>query len=165
MPSVALRTVTFSVVVSGVEFVLLPAVLLTFDGYGFDANWFRWLGLLPLTIGAALVVWCDIGFVVQGRGTPAPFDPPKRLVTGQLYSRVRNPIFLGATLVLVGEALFFESYLLIGYTAFMWLAWHIVVVSYEEPGLRRRFGAAYDRYADQTPRWIPRLAAKARGLS
>lgn len=165
MSAVALRTIAFSVVVGGVEFILVPAFLLTLDGYRFDANWSRWLGLLPLAIGVALVVWCDVGFVVQGRGTPAPFDPPHRLVTGHLYSRVRNPIFLGATLVLIGEAVLFESFFILGYTGLMWLAWHVVVVAYEEPGLRRRFGAAYDHYADLTPRWIPRLGVKSRGLS
>lgn len=165
MSALALRTIAFSVVVGGVEFVLVPALLLRPDGYRFDASWLRWFGLLPLVIGAALVVWCDVGFVVQGQGTPAPFDPPQQLVTGHLYSRVRNPIFLGATLVLIGEAVVFQSYLLLSYAAFMWLAWHILVVAYEEPALRRRFGADYHRYADQTPRWIPRLGGKSRDHS
>lgn len=168
MGKIALRTIAFSGVVGGIEFILMPALLLRIDGYRFDATWLRWVGLLPLALGATLVIWCDVGFVVQGRGTPAPFDPPQQLVTGHLYSRVRNPIFLGATSLLVGEAVFFESHLILGYAAFMWLAWHVVVVAYEEPSLRRRFGTAYDQYAGRTPRWIPRLSvgghAHARGV-
>jgi protein-S-isoprenylcysteine O-methyltransferase Ste14 len=58
-----------------------------------------------------------VGFAVQGQGTPAPFDPPQRLVTGWWYTRVRNPIYVGAVLVLPGEALVWQSLALLGYAA------------------------------------------------
>lgn len=152
------RASIFGTAVAGTFLVLLPWLLLRMS----TARWN--LGLAPRVIGVVLMalgylvaVWCAIGFVVEGWGTPAPYDPPRRLVTGHLYERVRNPIYVGGTIILLGEVLVFRSPALLAFAAAMWLIWHLVVVLYEEPALRRRFGAAYEDYRRRVPRWIPRL--------
>ena len=93
----------------------------------------------------------------KGRGTPAHFDPPKKLIINGLYLYVRNPIYLGALLVHLGYILWFGSGLLIFYFLFFMVAYHILIVLVEEPILRNAFGAAYDEYSRNVPRWIPRL--------
>lgn len=140
-------------------FLVLVPYWLAAAGGRVDLGWSRWIGLVPLALGALVVVACVVGFAVAGRGTPAPFDPPRRLVTGAFYARVRNPIYLGATLVLVGEAPVAQSPVLLVYAGVMWVSWHLFVVAYEEPALRRRFGDEYRDYRERVPRWLPRAAA------
>lgn len=157
----ALRVVVFAAAYVGTFLVLIPSWLAA-GGGGVNLGWLRWLGVVPLAVGGVVVVACVVGFAVQGRGTPAPFDPPRQLVTGWLYARVRNPIYLGATLVLLGEAIVWQSLALLGYAAGIWLIWHLLVVTYEEPALRRRFGAAYRLYHSRVPRWLPHVGAGER---
>jgi protein-S-isoprenylcysteine O-methyltransferase Ste14 len=114
-------------------------------------------GGLVAIAGLSLVGWCFYDFAARGRGTPAPWDPPKRLVTRGIYRRVRNPIYLGVLTILLGEAAFFGSIALLVWAAATALAFHLVVLLYEEPGLRNRFGSDYERYLSTVPRWLPRL--------
>jgi protein-S-isoprenylcysteine O-methyltransferase Ste14 len=105
--------------------------------------------------GAALAVWCILSFAFLGRGTPAPFDPPRRLVLRGPYRYVRNPMYLGAALALAGAALFYRSGALLAYTGAFLLVMHAFVVWYEEPTLRRTFGESYEAYRRQVRRWLP----------
>ena len=106
--------------------------------------------------GGALALWCIVTFALVGRGTPAPFDPPRRLVVQGPYRYVRNPMYVGALLALCGGALFYRSIPLVGYAALFLLATHVFVVGYEEPTLGRLFGAEYDEYRERVGRWLPR---------
>ncbi len=117
----------------------------------------RYAGLIPFTLGACLSLWCVKDFVVRGRGTPAPFDPPTRLVMQGPYRYVRNPMYVGLFLVLVGEAMLYASFFVLLYALFLVAAAHIFVVFYEEPTLRRRFGESYKQYLRSVPRWLPRM--------
>jgi protein-S-isoprenylcysteine O-methyltransferase Ste14 len=101
-------------------------------------------------------VWCIGTFIVTGRGTPAPFDPPTRLVIVGPYRFVRNPMYVGAAFALGGAALFYGSWVLLAYCAVFLLVTHLFVVVYEEPTLRTMFGADYVSYCEQVPRWLPR---------
>lgn len=103
--------------------------------------------------GASLALWCIATFVVIGRGTPAPFDPPRNLVVAGPYRFVRNPMYLGAGLALAGAALFYESWALLGYCVAFGFVMYLVVVVYEEPALRATFGAPYVRYCERVQRW------------
>jgi len=105
--------------------------------------------------GATVAVWCILTFALVGRGTPAPFDPPRRLVMQGPYGHVRNPMYLGAALALAGAALFYETGVLWAYTAGFLVVMHLVVVLYEEPTLRRMFGEQYEAYFREVPRWWP----------
>jgi protein-S-isoprenylcysteine O-methyltransferase Ste14 len=113
-------------------------------------------GLLVAAAGAGIAVWCILTFVVVGHGTPAPFDPPRKLVIRGPYRYVRNPMYLGAVLALAGASLLYRSVALSGYAALFLLAAHVLVVWYEEPTLSRLFGPEYDAYRAQVSRWILR---------
>ena len=104
-----------------------------------------------------LALWCVFAFVRIGKGTPAPFDPPRRLVVRGPYRFVRNPMYIGGGLALGGAALFYESASLLAYAAAFLLAAHFFVVVYEEPTLRRGFGAEYEAYCQRVRRWRPGL--------
>ncbi len=106
--------------------------------------------------GAALALSCILAFVFLGRGTPAPFDPPRRLVVRGPYRAVRNPMYLGAALAMTGAALYYHSIALFGYIAAFLFVTHLFVVSYQEPTLRRMFGDEYGAYCVRVGRWWPK---------
>jgi protein-S-isoprenylcysteine O-methyltransferase Ste14 len=113
------------------------------------------VGLVVCAVGAAIAVWCVLAFAVVGKGTPAPFDPPRRLVVQGPYRYVRNPMYLGAALALLGAAVFFRSLALAGFVAGFLVVTHLFVVRYEEPALTRLFGEEYAGYRASVRRWIP----------
>jgi protein-S-isoprenylcysteine O-methyltransferase Ste14 len=120
-------------------------------------GWMQVLGLLLICAGLAVVVWVCQAFVRFGKGTPAPFDPPRQFVRQGLYRWVRNPMYLGAAiLVPLGEALFFCSWWMVLYLAVLFLILHLYIVLIEEKELERRFGRPYLKYKRSVPRWIPR---------
>ena len=152
-----LRTVVFTVVVPGTVTVLIPRwilpphTLIVPGGYGL-------LGVLLLSLGMAIYLWCAFwAFALVGQGTPAPIDAPKRLVVHGLYRYVRNPMYWGVSFILGGEATVFRSWVLARYAIGFWLLAYLFVVLYEEPTLRRKFGAQYEEYCRTVPRWLPRL--------
>ncbi len=155
------RTLVYSILVPGAVTVLGPYLTLYAWGRGQDLSvGMLWLAGPPaIAIGVAIYLWCAWNFMVSGRGTPNVVIGPKRLVVRGLYRHVRNPMYLGTLLVLVGEALWLGEAILLVYAAeclVFLLAW---VHFYEEPVLRRRFGEAYLRYCRLTPRWLPRMRA------
>lgn len=154
-----LRTVIFTVLIPGTVTVAVPYVVLHSDvdcALGI-APALRLFGLLPLSAGTVVYLWCAWDFARSGKGTPAPYDPPQLLVTRGLYRFIRNPIYVGIGLVIVGEALLFDSIPLLGYAVLLLSLFHLRVVRYEEPRLRARFGTEYQQYCLAVPRWIPHL--------
>ena len=119
----------------------------------------RLIGILPLLLGGIIALACIGVFIFIGRGTPAPFDPPKELITRGPYRYVRNPMYVGFGMVLVGEALLLAnfSWQLIVYGTAMFAAVNLFIVFYEEPTLTRNFGDQYREYRAHVRRWIPRL--------
>jgi len=117
----------------------------------------RLTGAPLITIGAILSSYVVWKFAFAGHGTPAPFDPPKLLITGGLYGKVRNPMYLGAVSIALGEGLLFGSLGVLVYAGLMWTFLHLFVVNYEEPRLRTRYGRPYEEYCLRTGRWVPRL--------
>ena len=97
-------------------------------------------------------------FAWKGLGTPAPVFPTRHLVVGGLYGFVRNPMYVAVVSAILGQALLFASLPLAGYGVLVWLCFHTFVVLYEEPTLRKTFGAEYEVYRVQVPRWIPRFS-------
>ena len=154
------RALVYATLFIGFLLVFLPARIVAWSGIASPQS----IGL-PQIIGAAvtaagaiLAVSCVLTFVCVGRGTPAPFDPPRRLVARGPYRFVRNPMYLGAAAALVGAALYYQSPPLAGYAIVFLLATHLFVRLYEEPTLRRMFGDQYDDYCRRVGRWWPRLA-------
>jgi protein-S-isoprenylcysteine O-methyltransferase Ste14 len=74
-----------------------------------------------------------------------------------LYKYVRNPMYVGVLLAIVGHFLWFGFWSLLIYAVLLFLAFSVFVIFYEEPNLRQRFGKAYDEYHQRVPRWIPRF--------
>lgn len=142
----------------GVVAGVLP-VLISW-GRPFAAGW-RVFGCLPLALGFAGLVWCVRDFLVSGRGTLAPWDPPRRLVVVGLYRLVRNPMYLAVLTIILGWALSFGSWWLGLYLAVGAVAVHLRVIWHEEPWLQRQFGADWTQYRQAVRRWIPRLHAVA----
>jgi protein-S-isoprenylcysteine O-methyltransferase Ste14 len=98
-----------------------------------------------------------VQFVLEGRGTPSPVAPTRRLVVGGLYRWVRNPMYLGVATAIAGQAIAFTSVGLGVWLAVFVLAVTTFVVAYEEPTLRATFGTSYDDYSAAVHRWLPRL--------
>jgi len=139
-------------------FLALPAIvafllpwLLRPSGARFHA------AALPLlALGTALLLWSVREFYVAGRGTLAPWAPPTRLVTVGLYRFSRNPMYVAVVLILAAWAVGFGSLALALYAASVALAFHLRVVTYEEPRLARTFGADWRAYRARVPRWFGR---------
>ena len=112
------------------------------------------MGMSMFFGGLALFVYCSRLFARIGRGTPIPFDPPRKLVISGLYRFTRNPIYVAQVAILLSYFLYFGQLALLGHA----VAWALLVqgwvVRVEEPGLRQRFGAAYVTYTQEVPRWI-----------
>jgi protein-S-isoprenylcysteine O-methyltransferase Ste14 len=145
--------------VPGIADVLIPGLILlwlhklAFSSFGL----WQVAGLVLIALGLGIVLWVCQAFVRTGRGTPAPFDPPHQFVTVGLFRWVRNPMYLGAALLIpLGEALYFQTWWLLVYTAALMLILHIYLVYFEEPALLKRFGRPYQKYLHTVPRWIPR---------
>jgi len=114
-------------------------------------------GLVVVAVGVTLFAACLHRFATEGRGTLAPWDPPRRLVVVGPYRFVRNPMISGVIFVLIGEALVLRS-LPHGAWASLFVALNAVYIPLiEEPQLVTRFGDDYRRYREHVPRLVPRL--------
>ncbi|HET6617314.1 MAG TPA: methyltransferase [Gemmatimonadota bacterium] len=113
------------------------------------------IGIALMAMGAVLMAVCIAAFVLRGSGTPMPLDPPLEFVASGPYRWVRNPMYIGMFVFLVGYSLCAASFgaLLVAFG--MLAAAHLFTVLYEEPGLERRFGESYRKYRRTTRRWIP----------
>lgn len=111
-------------------------------------------GAIVLAAGCAVLLACVREFYVAGRGTLAPWAPPRVLVTSGLYRRSRNPMYVGVLLIVTGWALGFRSGALAIYVACLALAFHLRVVLGEEPWLARTHAAAWEDYRSRVPRWL-----------
>jgi protein-S-isoprenylcysteine O-methyltransferase Ste14 len=151
-----LKTFLFTVVVPGTVIGYIPYQL-TGRFHGPANGALAWLGGTIILLGTAIYFRCAWEFAVRGLGTPAPIAPTKYLVTTALHRYVRNPMYIGVLLVLLGEAILFRSPHLLEYMAFFSVVVQLFVVFYEEPTLQRQFGESYKEYRQSVPRWIPRF--------
>ncbi len=153
------ETVLATLLVPGVAIFAIPYIILRWTGTGWPSS----LGLLQATsfgfglIGMGMVIWVSFSFVTKGRGTPIPLDPPAEFVASGLFRFVRNPMYVGVTLTLLSEALFFGSGGILIFAGLLWLTLHLFLLLIEEPQLKARFGESYQGYLESTPRWVPRI--------
>jgi protein-S-isoprenylcysteine O-methyltransferase Ste14 len=152
----ALKSLLFLIIAPGMVAGYIPLGLLR-NGAQIDTGLLAFIALPLWAIGALILLWSFWNFLKQGRGTPAPIDPPKELVAMGFYRYVRNPMYVGVFLVNVGHFLWFGFWGLLIYALLVALAFHVFVIFYEEPTLRRNFGAAYEDYCKRVPRWIPKF--------
>ncbi len=123
----------------------------------FGLSGFRIVGGLLIVIGMPMVLDSFVRFAIQGLGTPAPVLPTRHLVETGLYRFVRNPMYVGVAAIILGQGLLFGNVQVLEYGVFIWLAFHLFVLGYEEPKLRRTFGEEYLEFCRNVPRWLPRL--------
>jgi protein-S-isoprenylcysteine O-methyltransferase Ste14 len=119
-------------------------------------GWQQYAGVALFAIGLLVFLHCQWLFAARGQGTPAPFDPPKKFVRRGLYQWVRNPMYLAVFLLVGAEALFLPSWHIAVYLVLLACLLHVLVLLVEEEGLRRNFGAMYEDYRREVPRWLPR---------
>src|SRR5436309_14039932 len=157
---VLVRAITYAALFIGFVLVYLPARFLSWSGIVAPATTGvpQVAGLIIVAIGTAIALWSVFTFVFIGKGTPAPFDPPKKLVIRGPYRFVRNPMYIGAGMTLAGAALYYQSLSIFIYTGSFFLITHLFVVLYEEPTLRRTFGNEYEAYFGRVRRWIPKTS-------
>jgi len=152
-----LKNILFTLLVPGTVAVAVPWWLgrrLLADAL-WPFAWHQWLALPLLLTGAAIYAWCVSDFMMAGRGTPAPVDPPQRLVVRGLYQFVRNPMYYGVLNVIAGWIVFFGSVDVLVYGLIVAVAFHLFVRYVEEPMLLRRFGVRYVFYCRAVHRWKP----------
>jgi protein-S-isoprenylcysteine O-methyltransferase Ste14 len=151
-----LKNLLFTILVPGMVAVLIPYRIGLRRGMPTSPWTLRQsAALLPLVIGATIYVRCVWDFARTGRGTPAPIDAPRVLVVRGLYEYVRNPIYIGILLIVLGWSVYFGSARLVLYAAALAIVFHVFVVLVEEPTLRRHFGESYERYCRDVRRWLP----------
>ena len=158
------------VVLPGTVLVLVPAVILALTGIDgrfaeptLAGLFFFWSALFCAAAGLGLAAWCMTLFHRRGRGTPAPWDPPRKLVVAGPYRHVRNPMIISVLLILAAEALLLRAWALAAWGAIFFLGNCLYFPLVEEPGLVNRFGDDYREYRANVPRWIPRRKAWRRG--
>lgn len=153
---IAIKTILFTLLFPGTVLVYMPYILMrAFPGSIVDLGAFRPLAFLFGIPGLAIYIRCAWDFGARGGGTPAPIDPPKVLVAEGLYRYSRNPMYVGVLLMLAAECLWFGSLPLILWGVLVFSMFHVFILFYEEPTLRRNFGPAYDRFCREIPRWLP----------
>lgn len=151
------KTVLFTILVPGTVAGLIPAWIR--GGWALRGPaWAATVGGIALLAGVAIYLWCAWDFATAGRGTPLPQDPPRALVARGLYRFSRNPMYVGVVAAVVGQAVWARSPGIAAYAALLAAMFHLRVVIFEEPVLRRSFGADYQRYVTEVPRWFGRRA-------
>lgn len=156
--SLTLRSLLWTVLLPGIYAGYIPWHFFGVSHARVDfSNPVHLLGLGAILFGAALLAGCIWEFAHSGRGTLSPVDPPRELVVLGLYRYVRNPMYLSVTAIVLGEVLLTWSRGLLLYWAIWFALVNLLVMGYEEPGLRRRFGRSYEDYTRRVGRWIPRF--------
>lgn len=151
-----LKTILFTIVVPGTVAGYVPYLIL--GGFSKPRSGpGSWVGGAMIVVGSMIYFRCAWEFAVRGLGTPAPIAPTRYLVTSALHRYVRNPMYLGVALAIVGQGILYRNLHVVEYAGIMLLTAHTFVVLYEEPTLRRQFGDSYEEYRRKVPRWIPKL--------
>ena len=145
-------------------FWLLPSWLVFHVDTAGRGRW-RWLATVPSMLGFAVALRCVWDFGWTGHGTPAPVAPPKKLVVVGFYRYVRNPMYLGFFAGWMGLWLVFgrANLVAIAVACVVVTGTTLFVLLYEEPTLRKKFGAGYEEYCSNVRRWVPRMHAWDKG--
>jgi protein-S-isoprenylcysteine O-methyltransferase Ste14 len=151
----AAGSLLFLFVAPGVVAGLLPYAITGWES-NHPALILQILGVVLIAAGSAVLLAAFARFVLEGIGTPAPVAPTEHLVVGGLYRYVRNPQYLAVGSTILGQALLLGQPGLLAYLALFAAAVTAFVHGYEEPTLQERYGAEYDAYRRDVPRWIPR---------
>lgn len=148
------RALAAFLILPGLFGFVIPCLLAWLDPF-FVAG--HVLGYCLVAVGGIMLGWCVRDFLVIGKGTLAPWDPPKRLVVVGLYRFVRNPMYVGVLLVVAGWGIALGSPLVAGYGLGLGIIFHVRVLTYEEPKMASLFPADWAEYVKKVRRWLPRM--------
>ena len=160
----------FSLILPLIFTVIVPSIfILKFNNHLLAPNSFisgvmLAVGIILILLGLGFEVYTNKSFFKVGKGTLAPWDPPKKLVVADLYRYVRNPMISGLSMIILGESMIFYSIELFGFFIFIVIFNHLYFVYSEEPELKKRFGNEYTEYKKNVPRWIPHLTPWTKGI-
>jgi protein-S-isoprenylcysteine O-methyltransferase Ste14 len=152
-----LRSLLFTVLNPGLVVGVIPYWILgnrTVGLFTKPLQTHQYLGVLLFIPGLIVLIDCILRFLVEGRGTLSPIDPTKRLVVKGLYKYSRNPMYVGVMMMLIGEAVFFQSGNLWIYLVLIFIIFNLFIVLVEEPRLHSDFGKEYYQYCQKVRRWV-----------
>jgi protein-S-isoprenylcysteine O-methyltransferase Ste14 len=154
-----LGTTVFLLLAPGVFVGLVPWWISRWHVHGpfLRFTLFRVIGALLIAAGIPILLESFGRFALQGIGTPAPLFPTRHLVVKGFYRYVRNPMYVAGVLLIQGQALLLGDIRILAYAILGWLVTHLFVLTYEEPTLRKSFGAEYETFCAHVSRWIPRF--------
>lgn len=153
----AFKSLFFFILVPGTLMGYFPYLVASTDTELLTPGVLGYLAFPLWFVGWTVMIWCFWIFLANGRGTPAPIDPPHELVIVGPYRFVRNPMYVAGLIALLGWIIWSPSLPLIVAPFLFFIAAHLFVIGYEEPTLKKKFGAVYEEYCKRVPRWIPRL--------
>ncbi len=157
MLSLLLRNLLFFIIHPGLVAGLIPYYILGNSMKQVIAQpWqgLQYVALILFAIGFVILILCILRFATEGRGTLSPVDPTQKLVTHGLYRFSRNPMYVGVMLMLIAEAMFFQSGTLWKYSLFVFVAFNAFILLHEEPRLKKVFGEEYQQYCKKVRMWI-----------
>jgi protein-S-isoprenylcysteine O-methyltransferase Ste14 len=146
-----LRAVLAFVALPGIVAYVLPWLLAPEP---VERSAWRWAGLALIAAGTFLLLWCVRDFYVAGKGTLAPWSPPRNLVVTGLYRFSRNPMYVAVSIVLLGWAVWYTSSGLLLYAVIVAIAFQLRIIFYEEPYLETAFGHEWLEYRRRVRRWL-----------
>ncbi len=152
----ALKSFLFLLLAPGMVAGYIPLGLLR-AGPRVETGVLAYLAFPLWLIGGIILLWSFWNFLHEGHGTPAPIDPPRELVAVGFYRYVRNPMYVGILAMNIGHFLWLGYWNLLIYSILVLIVFNTFVSYYEEPTLKRKFGATYEAYLKKVPRWIPRF--------
>jgi protein-S-isoprenylcysteine O-methyltransferase Ste14 len=156
LPMIAIKSLLFLLLAAGLGAGYIPLALLP-KGLRVETGLFAYVSFPFWLGGGGIILRCFWDFTFRGHGTPNPIDPPKELVTTGLYRYVRNPIYVGVLTIIIGHFLWFKTLWMLAYAVVVFLVFHMFVILYEEPTLKKKFGAEYEKYCKAVPRWVPKI--------
>lgn len=154
-----LKSAVFTLLVPGTLAVLIPQILARVRPHPtlpLGRRTGRIVGGCSMLVGSLLYVHTVFQFGSEGDGTPSPTDEPDELVTGGVYTYSRNPMYVGVLLVILGQASWKRSLVMLWWALGMWIGFHNRVIGWEEPHLAEKYGDAYEQYCADVPRWVLR---------
>jgi protein-S-isoprenylcysteine O-methyltransferase Ste14 len=156
MRSLLIRNLIFTILQPGIIAGLIPYLIERDTIYALCYSPFSWnqmVSLVVIAAGLGVLLHCVYLFAKVGAGTLSPAFPTKVLVVKGLYHFVRNPMYIGVMMILIGEAVFASSFKLYVYAGFIFILFNLFIIFIEEPRLKKDFGETYLKYCEEVGRW------------
>lgn len=153
-----IKTVILALLFGFLTWIFLPLFFITLNDYFhfliIQNIFLKLIGIVLIIIGITAVIYLIFIFKILGNGTPVPIEPTKKLIVKGLYKYSRNPLYISHLTILLGIALFFGRITLFIYCLLVFLVFNAIIIYWEEPQLKKRFGKEYLNYMRKVPRWI-----------